>query len=207
MTNKIKKITTRVGFAACTAVCSFSFLPTLAFADEGGASSQLGLGMLIPTLGEFLPMLIAFIVLLIVLGKFGWPAFIGMIDKRRDTIKSQLEEAEKAKLEAEGLLKQAQDNLADTQKQAAEIIAQAKQTAEKAKAEIAQQATAEAERIKQTAEQAMATERAAAVAELQANAAAFAVLVAGKLINKDLSDADHLKIVQQYVKEAGDLRG
>ena len=43
---------------------------------------------------EFIPMLVAFIILWIVLAKFGWPLFEGMLNKREETIKNSLEKSE-----------------------------------------------------------------------------------------------------------------
>jgi F-type H+-transporting ATPase subunit b len=200
MTDKFKNIASKGAVAGGSLAFALTCAPGLAFADSEG-----GLGILLPQPMEFIPMLIAFIVLLIILGKFGWPAFAKMIDKRRDTIQNGLKEAEDAKAEAERLLAEAKTNLEESQKQAADIIAQAKKTAEAAKADIAKQASEEAERIKATAQAAMATEKQAAIAELQAGAAQLAVLVAGRLIGNDLNDAQHLQIVQKYVSEAGSI--
>ena len=51
--------------AAASLACAF---PTLAFASE-----KEGIAVLIPDMNEFIPMLVAFILILIILAKFGWP--------------------------------------------------------------------------------------------------------------------------------------
>ena len=76
-----------VAFAAASAVC-----PMSAFAEESGA----GIEAILPQMEEFIPMLVAFIILWIVLAKFGWPKFEGMLEKRENTIKNNLEKAEEA---------------------------------------------------------------------------------------------------------------
>ncbi len=50
--------------AAAGLACAF---PTLAFASE-----KEGIAVLIPDMNEFIPMLVAFILILIILAKFGW---------------------------------------------------------------------------------------------------------------------------------------
>ena len=70
--------------------------PTLAFANEEASSS--GIGAIIPNPIEFFPMLIAFIILCIVLGKFGWPMFNGMLEKREKSIRDALEQSEMRRL-------------------------------------------------------------------------------------------------------------
>ena len=60
-------------------------LPAQAFADEGS-----GVAAILPQMDEFIPMLVAFIILWIILAKFGWPLFEGMLVKRETTIKDCL---------------------------------------------------------------------------------------------------------------------
>ena len=56
---------------------------------EGG-----GVAAILPQMDEFIPMLVAFIILWIILAKFGWPLFEGMLVKRETTIKDALEQSE-----------------------------------------------------------------------------------------------------------------
>lgn len=188
--------------SALMASAAFVAMPTMAFASEG-EESALGIGLLLPKLGEFIPMLIGFIILWVILAKFGWPAFIGMIDKRAAKIKESLETAEQAKLESERLLEEHRAELADAKRQAAEIIAASKQTAESLKAEIAASAQAEAEGMIAKARVAIEAEKKAAIAQLQGSAADMTVAVAKKVIGTDLSSAEHKSIIERYIAEAG----
>ena len=178
-------------------------LPALAFASEEGEESTMGIGLLIPNLGEFIPMLIGFIILWIILAKLAWPAFIGMIDKRTAKIKDSLEQAETAKQESERLMAEHKAELANAKKEAAEIIANAKQQAEFVKTEITASAQAEAESIIAKARLAIESEKKTAIAELQASAADMTILVAKKVIGSDLSTSEHKTIIERYIAEAG----
>ena len=182
--------------------CSLA-MPTLAFASEEGGENALGIGLLIPKLGEFIPMLIGFLLLWAILAKLAWPAFIGMIDKRAEKIKDSLEAAENAKLESERLLEEHKAALAGAKKEAADIIARAKQTAEGVKAEITASAQTESENMIAKARVAIEAEKKAALAELQGSAADMTVSVAKKVIGTDLSDAEHKSIIERYIAEAG----
>ncbi|MDR2671840.1 MAG: F0F1 ATP synthase subunit B [Coriobacteriales bacterium] len=200
----MKRIITKAVTLAALAAFTLVATPALALAsEEAGEESAVGVGLLIPKMGEFIPMLLGFIILWAVLAKLAWPAFIGMIDKRTATIKDSLEHAENAKLESERVLEEQKAELALAKKQAAEIIAQARQTAESVKADIAAQAKSEAEVIIAKAQQAIDTEKKAAIAELQGSAADLTVSVAKKVIGTDLSDAEHRTIIQRYIAEAG----
>ena len=190
---------------AITAMAAFS-LPVAAFADgstDSGTSS--GLSLLFPSLTEWIPMLIGFIILWIILAKLGWPAFIKMIDKRATTIKDSLERAEEAKIESERILEANKAQLDEARKQAAQIIADAKVTAESVRAEIVAKAQEEVQIQTEKARAAIETEKKVAIAQLQSSVADLSVSVAGKLIGQDLSDVEHRRLIEHYIAEAGNL--
>ena len=181
-------------------------VPVAAFAEEGGESGgSSGLSLLFPSLTEWIPMLIGFIILWIILAKFGWPAFIGMIDKRAKTIKDSLERAEEAKMESERILQENKAQLDEARKQAAQIIADAKVTADAVRDEIVAKAQEEVQIQAQKARAAIETEKKAAIAQLQSSVADLSVSVAGRIIGQDFSDADHRRLIEHYIAEAGDL--
>jgi len=181
--------------------------PALVFASEeaeveGGSP---GVGLLFPGLGEWIPMLIGFIILWFILAKFAWPAFIGMIDKRAAIIKESLEGAETAKIESERLLNENRALLDDAKKQAAQIIADAKLTGDAVRGEIMEQAQEDARLLIEKANVAIEAEKKAAIAQLQSSVADISVAVAGRLIGQDLSDSDHRRLIEHYLTEAGTL--
>ena len=90
--NKAARISCAVVFAAAFALAC----PAYAFASEGGIDA------ILPKMNEFIPMLVAFIILWIVLAKFGWPLFDGMLVKRETTIREALEKSEQARIESQG---------------------------------------------------------------------------------------------------------
>jgi F-type H+-transporting ATPase subunit b len=141
----------------------------------------------------------------VILAKFGWPAITGMLDKRVTTIKESLEQAENAKIESAQLLEEHKAQLDDAKKQAAQIIAEAKQSGEAVREAITAKAQEEAEAMIAKARVAIEAEKKAAIAELQGSVADLSVSVAGRLVGQDLSDADHRRIIEHYLSEAGAL--
>lgn len=161
--------------------------------------------LLIPKIGEFIPALVAFIILWIILAKFGWPAITKMLDKRTATIKEALSKAEQAQIESERLLAEHQAQLDEARVEASQIIADAKRTGEALKAELNAKAQQESEDMIAKAQVAIEAEKKAAIAELQGSVANLSVSVAGRLIGEDLTDAEHLKVVERYIAEAGSI--
>lgn len=184
-------------------VCSVTFaFPALAFASEGETS---GIDVLLPNMAEFIPMLVCFIILIAILGKFGWPKFADMLDKRELTIKDSLEKSEAARIESEKLLEEYKQQLAEAKTQAAQIVADAKKTGEALKTDMSEQAQKEAADIIAKAKVAIESEKKVAIAELQSSVADTSIAVAARLVGNDLSEDDHRKVIERYVKEAGNF--
>ena len=158
-------------------------------------------------MAEFIPMLIAFIILWIILAKFGWPMFAGMLEKRENTIREALKKSEEAQIESERVLAEYQQQLADAKTQSAQIIADARAVGEAVKADITAQAQTEAADMIAKAKAAIEAEKKAAVAELQSSIADTSVDVASRLIGQDLTEGEHRAIIERYVKEAGSFNG
>lgn len=188
----------KLGSAIAVAGAAALSCPAYAFASEGG-----GIEAILPKMNEFIPMLVAFIILWIILAKFGWPVFDAMLEKRANTIRDDLKNAEEARQESERVLAEYKQELAEAKAQASKIIADAKQAGEDVKADITAKAQKEATEMIEKAHVAIEAEKKAAVAELQASVADISVAVAGKLIGSDLTDEEHRKMIKRYVEEAG----
>jgi F-type H+-transporting ATPase subunit b len=160
---------------------------------------------IIPKLAEFIPAVISFVIVFVVLSKFGWPAISDMLDKRADTIREGLERAEAAKIEAERLLEEYKQTMADARKEAGSILQQAKQAAEATRTEGVAKTQAEIDEMLAKARESIEGERRAAIASLQASVAELSVAVAGKLIGSELSPEAHRDVIEKYISEAGSL--
>ena len=197
MNNRANKAKAWLALTGAATSASLAF-PALAFAEE-----KEGVAVILPDMVETVPMLIAFIVLVIILWKFGWPMFEAMLEKRERTITEALKKSEEARIESERVLAEYQSQLADAKAQAAQIIAEAKQTGEAVEANIKQKAEEEAATMIEKARAAIEAEKKAAMSDLQSSVADLSVDVASRLVGSDLSDADHRAIIERYISEAG----
>ena len=197
MNNRANKAKAWLALSGAATSASLAF-PALAFAEE-----KEGVAVILPDMVETVPMLIAFIVLVIILWKFGWPMFEGMLEKREKTIAEALQKSEEARIESERVLAEYQSQLADAKAQAAQIIAEAKQTGEAVEANIKQKAEEEAATMIEKARAAIEAEKKTAMADLQNSVADLSVDVASRLVGTDLSDDEHRKIIERYIQEAG----
>ena len=85
---------------------------------------------IMPATNELIYGGLAFLVLLGVLWKFGVPAASRMMTERADKIRNSLDEAERAKTEAETILAEYQRQLADARAESARIVEEARADAE-----------------------------------------------------------------------------
>lgn len=198
----MKRVAGTIISASLLATSILFAMPTLAFAEEAEKS---GVALLLPNMAEFIPMLIAFIIMWVILAKFGYPVVDKMLAKRAKVIQDDLSAAEQAKIESQRLLEEYRAQMEDSKKQAAEIISEAKKTGETVRAQLTEQAQEESEKMIRKAREAIEAEKKAAVSEIQSSVADISVAVAGKIIGSDLSGDEHRKIIERYVAEAGSL--
>ena len=198
MDNRANNAKAWLALVGSASAASLAF-PALAFANE----EKSGLAVILPDMNEFIPMLIAFIAIAIILWKFGWPMFEGMLEKRERTIATALQKSEEARIESERVLAEYKQQLADAKDQASKLIADARETGEAMRADITKQAQEEAAGMIEKARAAIEAEKQAAINDLQNSIADLSVEVASKLVSTDLSDAEHRAIIERYINEAG----
>jgi len=146
-----------------------------------------------------------FFVLLAMLYKFAYNPINEMLEQRTTTIESSIKHAEELKVEVEQMRKEAQANLIESRKEAQEIVGRATKSAEDAKNDIIAKANEEvvSMRERSKAEIKAATEQ--AKVELRDTAATLALMAAEKVLGRAITEADHQKMVKEFVNEAGDL--
>lgn len=173
-------------------------IPTPAFAEAPS-----GPEILLPKMAEFIPALIAFLIIWVVAAKFVWPSVLGMMDQRQQKIQSDLDAAAAEKASAVKEHQEYQVQIANAQNEADEIIAEAKGQAEAERARILAKAQEEAAATVAKARDAVSSERRKALAELSDSVIDLSVEIAGKIIGNSLSDSDQRKLAEKYLMEVG----
>lgn len=173
-------------------------IPTPAFAEAPS-----GPEILLPKMAEFIPALIAFLIIWVVAAKFVWPSVLSMMDKREQKIQGDLDAAAAEKASAVKEHQEYQAQIANAQNEADEIIAEAKAQAEAERARILAKAQEEAAATVAKARDAVSSERRKAMAELSDSVIDLSVEIAGKIIGNSLSDSDQRKLAEKYLVEVG----
>ncbi len=187
-------------FFGSLAALGFLAVPEIALA-EGSA----GVEILIPHMVEFIPALIAFILILALFKKFFWPKVLENLDARQEKIASDLEAAAQDRVDARKELDAYKDKIAQAHTEADEIIAEAKRDAQDEASRIKAQAQAEAQEIIARAREAVANERKSAELEMANQIADLSVGIAEKIIEENLNEEKQLDLVDKYLQKVGNL--
>ncbi len=146
---------------------------------------------------------LAFLVILGALTKFGLPAVRKGMDARTEKIRDSLEEAEKAKTDAEAIKADYQRQLADARSEAGRIVEEARQQADALKKNLAAQAGAEAEDARRRNAEQLEGERVRVLGELRGQVATLAVDAAERVVKASLDRDTSRRLVEDYIDSVG----
>ena len=155
-------------------------------------------------LGDTLYYLLIFALLLILVKHFAWGPVTEMMEKRRQKVINDLDQAESDRKKAELLANQRQAALKDSKQEATQILSTAKSNAEKTKNEIVSQADSEAAAIRKQASKDAAQAKTDALNEARDQVADISVAIAEKVIAKNLTAADQKDLVDSFIKGLSD---
>lgn len=154
-------------------------------------------------LTTFLIQIIAFLILYALLQKFAFGPLFGIMEKRRQLVKDQIQTAENNRKQTEQLLEEQKQALQQTRKEANDIIEQARQSGSKQADDIIAAAREEAARLKDEALRDIENEKNKAVAALRSQVSAMSVMIASKIIEKQIDEKSQAELVEHYLKEVG----
>lgn len=147
-----------------------------------------------------------FVVLMIILIKFGAKPIGAALSGRRRQVKEDLDALEAKKVEAERSYKEFSAKLASVEKDVDLIVEKAIAQAEIEKVKIIERAEKAAEDIKRQAQMTVANEVIAARRMLKNEIADKAAIMAEALILKNLTEDDQVKIVEDYLDKVGAIQ-
>ncbi|EIJ80315.1 F0F1 ATP synthase subunit B [Bacillus methanolicus PB1] len=156
--------------------------------------------------GDIVFQLLMFIILLALLKKYAWGPLMGVMKQREEHIANEIESAEQSRAEASKLLEEQRSLLKEARAEAQGLIENAKKQGEVQREEIISTARAEADRIKEQAKLEIEQQKEKAVAAIREQVASLSVLIASKVIEKELSAEDQEKLINEYIQEAGEER-
>ena len=127
-----------------------------------------------------------------------------MLEKRKALADAQIREAEKAKADADAIKTEYEQNMKEAKEKANEILTTAQRTAALQSEEVLKEAASQAAALKSKAESDIAQEKRKAVNELKDEIGGMAVEIAGKVIEREISEEDHTKLIDEFIANVGE---
>ena len=149
--------------------------------------------------------ILGFLILLWALRKWAWGPVLGLLEERRKQIAGAFAEAERRKDEALELKARYKQDLRGVEAQARQRIQQAVAEGQKVAAEIRAQAQGEAQQRLQRAEDDIAREREKAKEQLKEHIIGLAVRSAEKILRQEIDEKKQRKLAGEFIDEVGAL--
>ncbi|WP_099222574.1 F0F1 ATP synthase subunit B [Listeria costaricensis] len=156
------------------------------------------------TVGDSFYTLFTFAILLVLLRIFAWKPLMKIMKEREEHIASEIDSAEESRAQAETLLAEQKDVLQKARVESQTMIENAKQLGEKEREEIIKTARMESERLKEEAKADIKREKEDAISAVREQVGTLSVLIASKVIEKNLDEKAQNDLIQDYIERLGD---
>ena len=134
---------------------------------------------------------------------FLWGPVTKMVQDRQKEIDDMYSEADTARASATAMEEEYQGKLSDARATSEQIVRDAVSRGQAREEEIIRQANAEASAMMDKAVADIALEKKKAINDAKDEIAGIALEIAGKVVGRQLSDADQTKLVDQFIDELG----
>ena len=138
-----------------------------------------------------------------VASKFLFKPVMKIIADRQAEIDGMYESAGKAKAEAKALEEEYKQKLSAAQETSERLVKEAMARGVSREEEIIRQANAEADAIREKAAADIAQEKKKAINDAKDEISGLAMAIAGKVVGRELTDADQSALVDRFIDELG----
>jgi len=164
---------------------------------------MLEIGALKLEFGTMLVQLIVFIILIWLVKRYAMKPLMKVLNDRQAHIENQISSAEQANKLAASIVAEQKKALQDAKTAAHDIMEQAKATSAKQTEQTILDARKEATRMKEEALRDIESEKNKAIVALKSQVSAMSVMIASKIIEKQVDAASQEQLIEKYLKEVG----
>ncbi len=173
---------------------------TVVFAvTEGGEEG--GSFLVSPNWGLMIWTLLVFAISMFLLRKLAWPRITEALDKRQRLIEDSIDSAQRTKDEADRLLADYRARLSEARGQADDIVARAREDAQRQQTDIIAKAREDREEVMRQARRDIQVETQRAIQEIRREVADLTVMATEKVTRKSLTGADQRRLVDEALSE------
>jgi F-type H+-transporting ATPase subunit b len=169
--------------------------------SASGEEEEGGSFLVSPGLGLMIWTLVLFLITMWVLAKFAFPRIQEALEKRANAIRENIEASERQREEADELLAEYRQRLAEAREQAEDIAARARKASEAAIAEARAEGKEKREELVAAARKDIETETRRSLERIRKEVADLTVLATEKVTRKTLDPSDHQRLVEEALGE------
>ena len=157
--------------------------------------------LITPNVGLMIWVLVVFAIVLWMLRKWVFPVIGQALDARAKSIADSIDSAEELRKQADEVLTEYRQRLAEARAQADEIVTRARQAGESHQKEALATARAERERLLEQTRRDVQAETRRAIDEIRREVADLTVLATEKVTRKALTEADQHRLVEEALSD------
>ena len=158
--------------------------------------------LLLPDSGLLFWMTLVFLIVFVILWKWGFPVIVKMVNDRKDFIDGSLKKAHEANEKLANIQKEGESILQEAREKQAQILKDAADTRDAIVEKAQDKAREEGSRLLSDAKAQIEAEKQNAIREIRAQVAELSVQVAGKVLKEDLStDAKQMELINKWLDE------
>ena len=146
------------------------------------------MSLITPDFGLFFWMTVVFLVVFFILWKYGFPVIVKMVDERKAFIDESLKKAHEANERLANIQKEGESILQEAREKQAQILKEAAETRDAIVEKAQDKARSEGARLLEEAKAAIEQEKKAAIADIREQVATLSVEIAEKVLKQNLKD-------------------
>ena len=154
-----------------------------------------------PNVGLMIWTLILFGISMYVLAKLAFPRISAALDRRQQAIEEAIDTADQMRRQADELLSEYRERLAEARRQAEQILDRARKAAEAHEHESEAEAHRRREQLMERARKDIETETRRAIQEIRREVADLTVMATEKVTRKTLTEEDQRRLVEEALSE------
>ena len=160
------------------------------------------MSLITPAFGLFFWMTVVFLIVLVILKKWGFPVIVNMVNERKEYIDSSLARAHEATEKLANIQKEGEALLQAAREKQAQILKEAKETHDAVVAKADADAREQANKLLSEAKAQIENEKASAIREIRAQVAELSVQIAEKVVRQNLStDKAQMQLIDKLLDE------
>ena len=163
--------------------------------------------ILTPDFGLLFWMLVAFLVVFVLLAKYGFPVIVKMVEDRKKFIDESLKNAREANEKLANIKSEGEDILRVAREQQAVSLKEAMAARDNILKEAKEKAQREGQKLVEEAKAQIAVEKENAMREIRSQIGDLSIKIASKVVQRDMEqDKEQERFIEQVLKEMESAR-